>query len=323
MLDAQINRIKKNIKANNGNEANKKKRKKLEEERTQHYAWKEQIDKILEKEEAYWIAKKQVVVMWYVPESTKYERKPGVRQKTRQVIPGHYKGLCGGKQESLHIDWIQKNVEKNLTDYMKSNARKRCQLPAGNVHIENNGCITTLRVPNAPPCVHQQRDKRTCVFSSFASCVHYLGHEEMGTRLQTLSAKQSYRMDNLERLKAAVDTSLGMQCRIKKYKKDDAPKNRLDPLTKTDMREKNGLAYPIVVVLEGDDGGTEHAVTIYDSWVFDSNVEVALPLTQNTLDWCVMGKFVRVHQGIKFYLPKSKLERGIKRQKTQNDTKKK
>ena len=303
-----------NLKINKPN-VQKNAKKKLREELTQHNAWKTQIDKILEKEIDYWKGNKQVVVMWYVPQSTKYEKRPGMRQKTRQIIPGHYKGRCNDRQESLHIEWVQKNVEKSLTDYMKSNARKRCQLPAGNVWIQDSDRITSLRVPNAPPCVHQQKDKRTCVFSSFASCVHYLGHDQMGIRLQQLSSNQSYRMNNLERLKVAVDTSLGMQCRIKKYNGKGSLKHRLDPLNNGEMREKNDIAYPTVVVLEGDDGGTEHAVTIYDNWVFDSNVEFALPLKQNTLDWCVMGKFVRVHQAIRFYLPKSKSEREEKRQK--------
>ena len=309
-----------NLKINKPN-VQKNAKKKLREELTQHNAWKTQIDKILEKEIDYWKGNKQVVVMWYVPQSTKYEKRPGMRQKTRQIIPGHYKGMCDDRQESLHIEWVQKNVEKSLTDYMKSNARKRCQLPAGNVWIHDSDRITSLRVPNAPPCVHQQKDKRTCVFSSFASCVHYLGHDQMGIRLQQLSSNQSYRMNNLERLKVAVDTSLGMQCRIKKYNGKGSLKHRLDPLNNGEMREKNDIAYPTVVVLEGDDGGTEHAVTIYDNWVFDSNVEFAMPLKQNTLDWCVMGKFVRVHQAIRFYLPKSKSEREEKRQKKTNHKK--
>jgi len=46
-----------------------------------------------------------------------------------------------------------------------------------------------------------------------------------------------------------------------------------------------------------------------------------MPLKQNTLDWCVMGKFVRVHQAIRFYLPKSKSEREEKRQKKTNHKK--
>ena len=144
----------------------------------------------------------------------------------------------------------------------------------------------------------------------------------MGIRLQALSLNQSCRMNNLERLKAAVDTSLGMQCHVRKHNKEGVHQNPLDPLNELQRCEKNGLACPTPVVLEGDDGGTEHAATICDNWVFDLNAEVALPLTRNTLDWCVMGKFVGVDQAIRFDLPKSKSERKKKRQKKQDDKKK-
>ena len=51
-----------------------------------------------------------------------------------------------------------------------------------------------------------------------------------------------------------------------------------DLLDVSQQHERNGSIHPTVVILEGHDGGIEHAVTVYGSWVFDSNVNVALPL---------------------------------------------
>mmetsp|Transcript_19367 Transcript_19367/g.26879 ORF Transcript_19367/g.26879 Transcript_19367/m.26879 type:complete len:135 (+) Transcript_19367:106-510(+) len=132
----------------------------------------------------------------------------------------------------------------------------------------------------------------------------------MGNRLQALAWNQSYRMNNLERLQVAVNTTLGKKCCIRQYKR-----NKLDLLDVSQQHERNGSIHPTIVVLEGHDGGIEHAVTVYGSWVFDSNVNVALPLTRKTLDWCVMGKYVAVHEAIRFFLPMSKLERKRKKQK--------
>ena len=117
-------------------------------------------------------------------------------------------------------------------------------------------------------------------------------------------------MNNLERLQVAVHSDLSKKCCIRKYKR-----NQLDLLDVSQQHETNGDIQPTIVVLEGHDGGIEHAVTVYGSWVFDSNVNVALPLTRKTLDWCVMGKYVAVHEAIRFFLPISKLERKRKKQK--------
>ena len=57
------------------------------------------------------------------------------------------------------------------------------------------------------------------------------------------------------------------------------------------------------VILQGTDGGIEHAISVIGNWVFDSNVDVALPLKREVLDWCVMGKYVCAYRAIRFFLP--------------------
>ena len=46
-------------------------------------------------------------------------------------------------------------------------------------------------------------------------------------------------------------------------------------------------------MLLGSDGGASHAVTVADGWIFDSNEQVALPLTQLALDYCTWDKVTR------------------------------
>jgi hypothetical protein len=42
---------------------------------------------------------------------------------------------------------------------------------------------------------------------------------------------------------------------------------------------------PMIAVLLGADGGTQHAVAIVDDLLFDSNLPNALKLTRRALDW--------------------------------------
>jgi hypothetical protein len=42
--------------------------------------------------------------------------------------------------------------------------------------------------------------------------------------------------------------------------------------------------------LEGSDGKDDHCVTVYGSWLFDSNFDYALPLTKEALDLCCLGE---------------------------------
>jgi hypothetical protein len=40
------------------------------------------------------------------------------------------------------------------------------------------------------------------------------------------------------------------------------------------------------LVLSGSDGDTSHAVSIYDNWIFDSGLPMALPLCKEALNFC-------------------------------------
>ena len=62
--------------------------------------------------------------------------------------------------------------------------------------------------------------------------------------------------------------------------------------------------YPTLMILEGTDGGRNHAIATVDKWVFDSNLPLARPLTLDTLNWCVSTdtesqKFVKVAWAIR------------------------
>ena len=85
----------------------------------------------------------------------------------------------------------------------------------------------------------------------------------------------------------------------------------------TDLRgmveEGIGNNYVEIYVLSllGDDGGTSHAVSIYNNMIFDSNMPFAMKYTQEALDFCCSTeekkvKCLGVNKGICFQLRKDK-----------------
>ena len=67
----------------------------------------------------------------------------------------------------------------------------------------------------------------------------------------------------------------------------------------------NKSCWPMLCILVGSDNGTGHAVTVCGDLIFDSNLEYALTLTQENLNWCcgadgVNVKFVKVYRGYRF-----------------------
>lgn len=101
-----------------------------------------------------------------------------------------------------------------------------------------------------------------------------------------------YSVDNIKALRSTIETYLGKKCYVKKIT------GSIDLLN---LSPELGM-YPIIVVLQGHDGNCEHAISILGNWIFDSNLPEALPLTRNSLDWCVMGKFKKVVEGLQFIL---------------------
>ena len=58
-------------------------------------------------------------------------------------------------------------------------------------------------------------------------------------------------------------------------------------------------------VLKGSDGQVNHAVGIFNNWIFDSNEDFAIPLSQEGLDYCVStptirNKFIGFNDGFYF-----------------------
>ena len=239
----------------------------------------------------------QIVCMKYVARRrTKHAGKDRVT-----TVPGHYVGaLDKGNQEKLHKEWVEENVEKSVLTFLKNNSGVFYRLPAGSVILEKGPeepLAGRWQPPPRPDVIYLQGMHRSCVFDSFASCLHYLGNEDLGKYIHVKARKYSKEVMNLKLLRETVQKFIGKQPQVRRFK------NKQYDILKHNNNQADA-EFPTVFVLQGKDGNCEHAVTITGIWIFDSNLKHALPLTKRSLDWCVRGEYSCVKEAVRFYLKK-------------------
>jgi len=228
-------------------------------------------------------------------------------------------------------EWINEKILPSVIKYLKSNANLMVNLPAGSdrnkmiskamptvessftskkaklsisKHTPPQEPLPGRWIPPPRPKVRfiQKDGEQTCVYSSFASCLYYQGKEDLAEFLMTKALKNPYQINNMERLYNDLNAYV-RHCNPNK-KSSCVKRTIYKKGSNYDLMNQSGqdIWYPTIFVLQATDGNSEHAVTILGYWVFDSNLESALPLTVASLDWCVMGRFERVLYGHRYYI---------------------
>ena len=158
-----------------------------------------------------------------------------------------------------------------------------------------------------PKLEFMQWGESTCLFSSFASALHYLHIEDVAVTVHALSRMFSTDVaEGTFNWKALLDV-MSQACSWLQPIKIHG--SSFDILNDVDE-------YPTIVCLEAVDGGTQHAVTVVGKLVFDSNCERALPLVLEILDYCCStdkkeGAFKRVYKGYRFREPPEKKKKKL------------
>ena len=144
----------------------------------------------------------------------------------------------------------------------------------------------------------QRPGENSCVFNSLANALHYIndyhGRDEILDKLEKSLDYSEYRDVAKTRRSFAAHV---MNFCVKGYTA------RL--LTNLDILADRTM-WPTLCILKGDDNSTNHAVTIVENYIFDSNNSYALPLHKSNLDWCCTGdegpgvKFVSVPFAYRF-----------------------
>ena len=208
-------------------------------------------------------------------------------------------------QIKLSEEWVAENFPAQFLDTVRENAErgnKYVRLPPGNVFDDNykDTVPTACLLPNAPVVRYPTSGLDTCLSSSIASALHYVG--------KPIEAKAVYSYgDNLVRncsppnlLNLVIDYTRKLLGRYQPHRIDKECECLLN--LSPELKE-NCLC--IVVVLEAADGDCQHAVTVVNKWVFEANAKTALLLCRETLDWCCGGRtlYFKVHRGYGFMLP--------------------
>jgi hypothetical protein len=147
---------------------------------------------------------------------------------------------------------------------------------------------------DSPPVFYQQRQTSSCILSSLASALFYMGDVYAAEfiiqrkKLSLLAVKKG-------RMRFCHDVIVGHY----RKKKEMRLNYRVHEWKKSMEFDifRNVSNYPTVCALIDSSHGTGHCITVCNKWIFDSNFEWAFPLTQESLDYICKSED---DQGIKF-----------------------
>ena len=216
-----------------------------------------------------------------------------------------YKGIPNGTTfgVDLPLPWVEQNLDEEFIKKLKEEMQKDRFIP----------------VPKGAPKTHDWHDK----FDQDAPKLHYMQGENVYYLPYSFASALHYKGFKL----------LANQISQNKHKICNAPNPWLiiDPIVRDKIRWmackqiKNGLfdpfrdtnEWPTILVLEGEDGSRNHAVTKVGEWIFDSNLPFAVKLSRLFFDWCVStpevkGKYKNVHFALQL------LQRDSKNRKREN-----
>ena len=158
-----------------------------------------------------------------------------------------------------------------------------------------------------PKLQYMQEGDFTCLFSSLASALFFLGltrpAEAIASSAKTFASNAPAGIFNWNGL------LMCMQSACKWLQPCKIHGNCFDVM-------KDISQYPTVLSLQAVDGGTQHAITIVGRMIFDSNCERALALTRRNLDYCcssddIQGYYKKVHKGYRFREVRGKNQRSV------------
>ena len=148
-----------------------------------------------------------------------------------------------------------------------------------------------------PELKYMQGSDFTCLFSSFASALHYVGLTKLAEHVadfaKTFSARSKLGILNWKGLNAVMERACKWLI-----------PNRLEVATFDVLTEIS--EFPTVMSLEAEDGSTQHAITVVGKLIFDSNIQRAIPLTRSNLNYCCStealpnGVFKKVFFGYRY-----------------------
>ena len=227
-----------------------------------------------------------------------------------------------GEVEALEKKWMMATFDFQFLEKVKTRNGDWIQIPAGSTRkVELEGKVnmfindssqnqnTGKSKPNfgitkqkrkrqrgkspfvqgKKPKMWLQGNDRTCVFTSFANCMSFLNKRELAETIQQKAISSINGGNPFEELIKL------MSVRGEEFKRPVIFKDyKFQPVN---MRAN----LPTVAQLCARDGGIEHAVTFFGDWIFESNQQQAMQLSEANLDKCVIGGFWYVKYAVRFH----------------------
>jgi len=201
--------------------------------------------------------------------------------------------------EELPFNWVAENFEYREPGFFKILMESHPgDIRAVPVSDSRNESTANFRLPPmfsvSPVVRYMQAGQPVCVICSLASALHASG--------DTLEAERVYSW--LEE-SIAMPFAGGKKRKIGNKVCNDrfdhvVDKIRRRPRKYDPFRRGNLAEYKppyhkdvILCLLVDSDGGKSHAVSLWDGWIFDSNIGYAIPFLQESLDWCCSGDDVK------------------------------
>jgi hypothetical protein len=139
---------------------------------------------------------------------------------------------------------------------------------------------------DSPPVFYQQRETSSCVISSLASAMYYMG-DIYGSEYiirRKYSCVSVIKGKGTGRMNFCHELLIG-HYREKKEKRINYSVEEWKEYMTFDIF-LNVSPYPTVcAIIDSASQGIGHCITVCDKWIFDSNFEWAFPLTQECLNY--------------------------------------
>ena len=145
-------------------------------------------------------------------------------------------------------------------------------------------------MPDGPTIKYSQGIQNSCIILSLASALYYMG-DKLASEYIINSKQQSLSfIHNKGRMQFCRDTLMGEQ-REKNELKIHYHIQEWNTYTTTQDIWNNHYNNPTVFLLLDMAHWTDHCITVCSKWIFDSNLEFALPLTSAWLNYIYSGNY--------------------------------
>ena len=144
------------------------------------------------------------------------------------------------------------------------------------------------RVPDGPTIKYSQGIQNSCIISSLASVLYYVGDEILSEYIIRRKQHSFSFIHSKGRMQFCRDTLMGQQREKNELKIHYHIQEWNTFMTTYDILQ-NHYNYPTVCLLLETSHRTDHCINVCGKRIFDSNLEFTLPLTKAWLNYICSG----------------------------------